>query len=84
MKPALVNDTPAHIEARVREMMMRRSGAERMGASMFDTARQMVLASLPPDLPEREKKVQLFLRIYGDDFDEEKRQAIVEHLRRAG
>ncbi len=62
-----MNDTPPEIEKKVREMMMARSGAERMimGASMFDAARAMVLASLPKDLPEEEIKRRLFERIYG-------------------
>ena len=57
-----MNDTSPEIEKIVYEMMMARSGAERliMGASMFDAARQIVLASLPKDLPEEELKRQLF------------------------
>jgi len=62
-----MNDTSPEIEKKVYEMMMARSGAERliMGASMFDAARQIVLASLPKDLPEEELKRRLFERIYG-------------------
>ena len=62
-----MEDTPPEIETKVREMMMARCGAERMimGASMFDAARAMIIASLPKDLPEHEFKRQLFERIYG-------------------
>ena len=62
-----MNDTPPEIEKKVYEMMMARSGAERllMGALMFDAAREIVLASLPKDLPEEELKRRLFERIYG-------------------
>jgi hypothetical protein len=62
-----MNDTLPEIEKKVHEMMMARSGAERliMGALMFDAARQIVLASLPKDLPEEELKRRLFERIYG-------------------
>ena len=51
---------------------MARSGAERMimGASMFDTARAIVLASLPKDLPPEELKRKLFARIYGAPIEE--------------
>jgi len=44
-----MNDTPPEIEKKIHEMMMARSGAERliMGSSMFDAARRIVLASLP-------------------------------------
>ena len=66
-----MNDTPPEIERKVHEMMMARSGAERliMGASMFDAARQVVLASLPRDLPEEELKRRLFERIYGEPLE---------------
>ena len=62
-----MNDTPPEIEAKVREMLMARSNEERfiMGALMFDAARDIVLASLPQDLPEAELKARLFERIYG-------------------
>ena len=67
-----MNDTPPEIERKMREMMMARSGAERMimGASMFDTARAIVLASLPKDLPPEELKRKLFARIYGAPIEE--------------
>jgi hypothetical protein len=59
------------IEKKVHEMMMARSGAERliMGSLMFDAARQVVLASLPKDLPEEELKRRLFERIYGEPLE---------------
>jgi hypothetical protein len=62
-----MNDTPPEIAALVREKLLARSGAERlmMGVRMFDAARQMVLASLPKDLPNIELRRQLFQRIYG-------------------
>ncbi len=46
------------------------SGSDRiqMGARMFDAARDMVLASLPTGLSERERKRFLFQRIYGEDL----------------
>ena len=66
-----MNDTSPEIEEKVHEMMMARSGAERfiMGALMFDAARQIVLASLPKDLPDEEFKRQLFERIYGEPLE---------------
>ena len=66
-----MNDTPPEIEKRVREMMLVRSGAERliMGSSMFDTARRIVLASLPKDLSDEELKHRLFERIYGQTLE---------------
>ena len=51
---------------------MARSGAERMvmGASMFDAARAMVLASLTKDLSEDELRLRLLERIYGVSLED--------------
>jgi hypothetical protein len=62
-----MNDTPPEIAELVRQRLMARSGSERfvMGTRMFDAARAVVLASLPPGLPPEELKRQLFKRVYG-------------------
>jgi hypothetical protein len=75
-----MNDTPPEIAARMREMLMARSGAERvrMGCEMFDAARAMALASFPPGLPEIEVKRRLCERFYGNEVDVE---AFVEYLK---
>ena len=67
-----MKDTPPEIEERMREMMMARSGAERMimGCEMFDTFPTMIIASLPKELPEKEFKKQLFERIYGAPMED--------------
>ena len=66
-----MNDTTPEVARLVRELCARKTGAERlrMGASMFETARAMVLASLPPGLPEREMRRQLCARFYGELAD---------------
>ena len=55
----------------VREKIMALSGEMRfiMGSQMFDSAREMVKASLPQDLSEPEQRRQLFKRIYGKELD---------------
>lgn len=62
-----MTDTSPEIAELVRARLMARSGAERfrMGVDMFETARRMVLASLPADLTEIERKRRLFERLYG-------------------
>ena len=62
-----MNDTTPEVARLVRELCARKTGAERlrMGASMFETARALVLASLPPGLPERELRRRLCARFYG-------------------
>jgi hypothetical protein len=61
-----MNDTPPEIAELVREKLMARTGSERfvMGTRMFDAARTVVLASLPPELSPTELKRRLFERIY--------------------
>ena len=59
-----MTDTPPEVERMLREKLMARSGEERfvMGALMFDSAREMVKASLPQGLPEATAIVQTPLR----------------------
>ena len=66
-----MSDTPPEIEELVRDRIMARSGEERfiMGAQMFDSAREMVKASLPEGLSEMEQRRLLFKRIYGREVD---------------
>jgi hypothetical protein len=65
-----MNDTAPEIEEMVRTRLMALSGAERfvMGTRMYEVARRMVLASLPPGLSEQERKRQLFARFYGEEL----------------
>jgi len=65
-----VTDTPPEIELMVREKIMALSNEERfvIGAQMFDSAREMIKASLPKDLSEPELRRLLFKRIYGQEI----------------
>lgn len=75
-----MNDTDPQIAELVRQRLLERTGAERvmMASSMFETAKAMVLASLPTGLSEIETKGLLVKRIYGNEVDA---RAFVEHLR---
>ena len=68
-----MNDTPPEVERMLREKFMAPSGEERfvMGALMFDSAREMVKASLPRGLSEAEQRRQLFKRRYGNEIEVE-------------
>ncbi len=67
-----MNDTSPDIERKIFQMYMALSGEERfmMGVRSFDAARDIVLASLPTDLPEDELKHRLFERIYGGPMED--------------
>jgi hypothetical protein len=66
-----VTDTSPEIERMVRNKIMARSGEQRfiIGAEMFDSAREMVKASLPKNLSETEMRRLLFKRIYGKELE---------------
>jgi hypothetical protein len=63
-----MTDTSPEIDELVRRRMMERSGEERlrMGLSMFDMARAIMIASFPPGLSMVEKKKMLYERTYGE------------------
>ena len=66
-----MNDTPPEIDQMMRDKIMARSAEERfiMGAQMFESAREMIKASLPRDLSETERRRLLFKRIYGKEIE---------------
>ena len=61
-----MKDTTKEIEEKYRQMLMAKSGAERMkmASSMFETAKKFVEASLPEGLTEEEKRKAMIKRIY--------------------
>jgi hypothetical protein len=81
-----VNDTPPDVERLYRELLLRKSGEERMlmGFRMFEVARALVRAGIGdlqgPD-EAAELRVALFVRTYGQDFSEADRARIVAALR---
>ena len=80
-----MKDTPAGIERKFRQMLLRRSGEERlkMGCSMHSAARALAKASISQQHPRahgRELKRLLFLCTYGNDFEPEERKRIASAL----
>ena len=65
-----MTDMSPEIERVMRDRIMALSGEERfiIGALMFESACEMVKASLPQDLSEPEQRRQLFKRIYGKNL----------------
>jgi hypothetical protein len=61
-------DTSDEVERIVRDRMMNLSGSERfiIGCQMFESARAVIIASLPKDLNPTEFKRRLYERIYGE------------------
>lgn len=80
-----MRDTPPAVEAMYRELLMRRSPAERvrMAVSMHDAARAIIRAGIPDDCWETEVdlRLEVFRRFYRQDFSPEEMDRIVEGLR---
>lgn len=64
----MLSDTTGEIEEMQNELWMKRSTRERAEFmfGMFATARQVIIASLPKNLSERELKKQIYYRTYGE------------------
>lgn len=75
-----MKDTHEKIEKIYHQMMMQRSGQERlkMGLSMFDTAKKIIYSTIKDKSRWRE---EMFLRLYGNDFDEKSKNKILAHIK---
>ena len=69
----IMNDTPIEIRRLQFEMMSKLSTNRRLelACEMFQTAREMIIASLPKNLSEQEFKKQLYFRTYGEHLPED-------------
>jgi len=74
-----MNDTTPEIESRLDEIYERKSGEEELliCLKMFETAREIVISSLPKNISERELQKKIFLRFYGNDFSENEKVKIL-------
>ncbi len=83
-----MKDTTYAMEALFHELMMKKSGQERMkmGFSMFNTARSQVMASIimnNPDIDVEEIKKEIFLRFYQMEFCPEEQKKILMKIMQA-
>lgn len=77
-----MNDTSIAMQNKYHELLMQKTNEERflMGFSMFETAREMVLASCQKNSSSLEKKMHLLTRFYGNDFSAKEMINIKAHL----
>lgn len=77
-----MNDTSPEIQKKIEEIYKNKSGEEKLliALSMFETARELVIASLPKELSEKERRRELFLRFYGNDFSQSEKEKIIKSL----
>ncbi|NUM63632.1 MAG: hypothetical protein HUU44_16105 [Ignavibacteriaceae bacterium] len=77
-----MNDTSPRIEEMINQIYLKKTGEEKIliALKMFETARDIVISSLPNDLSDKELKKELFLRFYGDEFDDIIQEKIYRRL----
>jgi hypothetical protein len=80
-----MDDTSPEITEKTHEMIRAKSPLERfnMGCSMYEISKQMVIAGIlheQPGISKAALRREVFLRFYGEDFDQETRDKILKHL----
>lgn len=78
-------DTHPDIAVRFRNMMMRKTGEQRlrMGCSMFDTAKQIVRSAIHnqhPGITAGQMRKEIFIRFYGHDSSRADRDKFLSTL----
>lgn len=80
-----MNDTSPEVNVCFREMIMKKSGQERlqMGFSMYDLARDQVIASITEKglVDDHKIREEIFLRFYRQDFPPDVRERILTYLK---
>ena len=73
-----MNDTPEHVERRYQQLLMKLTPERRLrlASEMFATARRVMRDGIRLELgamDEAELRVQMFVRLYGEDFSPARR-----------
>jgi len=77
-----MSDTSNSVKNKIDEIYLKKTGEEKLliALSMFETARELVISSLPNNLSEREFRKALFLRFYGNDFSTNEKEKILSNF----
>ncbi len=77
-----MNDTTPQIKKIFHDKMMAKDGIARLqfGVSMFDTAKKLILASLPENISVLEEKKFLLKRLYTNDLTDDVIDMIVNKI----
>lgn len=69
-----MNDTLPHIQKKYDEMVMSLPWEKRliMATEMFDATKELIRASLPQHLSEKQRKIEVLKGLYEQDFAPEK------------
>ncbi len=74
-----MKDTSFEIQDKIDDIYKNKSGDKKLliALSMFETARELVISSLPNNLSDKELRKALFLRFYGNDFSVNEKEKII-------
>ena len=77
-----MNDTAPEIQDKIDDIYRNKTGEEKLliALSMFETAREIVISSLPNDLSDKELRKALFLRFYENDFSVDEKEKILDNF----
>jgi len=79
-----MNDTNVAVEMKMRYLMGQKSSEERLeiGCSMYMFAKTLVKASFEQGgtIPVNILRQKLFIRFYGDEFEDSQKNKIMKHL----
>ncbi len=77
-----MNDTVPEIENKLKQIYLGKTGEEKLliALQMFETARKIVVSSLPENISDEEVRKELFLRFYGNDFDDSLKEEILSRF----
>lgn len=80
-----MDDTTPEIAEKMHEMIRNKTFLERaeMGCSMYQTSKQLIIRAIleeNPSISEISLRQQLFLKFYGNDFNEEEKEKILQYL----
>lgn len=80
-----MDDTSLEMAEKMREMIRLKTPVERfkMGCSMYETSRYLVIRSIletNPNISKAGLQKELFLKFYGNDFDSVEKAKILSHF----
>ena len=77
-----MKDTSQETQEKIDDIYKNKTGEEKLliALSMFETARELVISSLPKNLSDRELRKALFLRFYGNDFNVNEKEKILNNF----
>jgi exonuclease VII small subunit len=69
-----MTDTLPHVQKRYEDMILSLPWERRleMGTELFDTGMELLKMGVPKNLSEKEKKLEIFSKMYKEDFTSEK------------